>query len=148
MPGQPTVYERWNAGTSAYNVDWNNVAPSVGFNWSPERRGGRLGTLMGNSGDFVIRGGFAAGFQQPGMTEYRGRFSANPGLSIPVQRNYEPEQPRPLPLLLRDRGHHGAGLQSEPVFPNSGTITNSVNAFDPNIQVPYSDSWTQASSAG
>jgi outer membrane receptor protein involved in Fe transport len=143
MPGQPTVYERWNAGTSAYNVDWNNVAPSVGFNWSPERRGGLLGTLMGASGDFVIRGGFARGFQQPGMTEYRGRFSANPGLAITVARNESLGNLGPLPVLLRDPSRlTPPDFPSEPVFPNSGLVTNSVNAFDPNIQVPYSDSWT------
>jgi hypothetical protein len=141
MPGQPTVYERWNAGTPAYNTDWNNVAPSVGFNWSPDRRSGLVGALMGQPGDFVIRGGFSRGFQQPGMTEYRGRFSANPGLAIPVQRNTTLNNLGPLPLLLRN-GVAAPAFNEDPVFPNSGTVANSVNAFDPNIQVPYSDSWT------
>jgi hypothetical protein len=143
QPGLPTVYERWDAGTAAYNVDWNNVAPSVGINWTPDRRGGLLGTLMGQPGDFVIRGGFSRGFQQPGMTEYRGRFSANPGLAITVARNESLGNLGALPLLFRDTSRLAPpDFPSEPVFPNSGVITDSVNAFDPNIQVPYSDSWT------
>jgi hypothetical protein len=143
MPGQPTVYERWNAGTPAYNTDWNNVAPSVGFNWSPDRREGILGALMGNPGDFVVRGGFARGFQQPGMTEYRGRFSGNPGLAISVARNSSLNNLGPAPLLLSNSaGMQPPAFNEDPVFPNSGLVTNSVNAFDPNIQIPYSDSWT------
>ncbi|MEX2663598.1 MAG: carboxypeptidase-like regulatory domain-containing protein, partial [Vicinamibacterales bacterium] len=49
MPGQPGVYERWDEGTPAYNVDYNNLAPSVGFNWSPNRPDGLMGALMGDS---------------------------------------------------------------------------------------------------
>jgi outer membrane receptor protein involved in Fe transport len=142
MPGQPTVYERWNAGTPAYNTDWNNVAPSIGFNWSPDRREGLLGTLMGASGDFVIRGGFSRGFQQPGMTTYRGRFSANPGLAIPVQRNRAGQPRAGCRCCSGDGGLRRRRSPRSRCSRTRGTITNSVNAFDPNIQVPYADSWT------
>jgi hypothetical protein len=124
-------------------VDWNNIAPSVGFNWTPGQRQGALGALMGSSGDFVIRGGFSRSFQQPGMTEYRGRFSANPGLAITVARNESLGNLGSLPLLYRDTARLAPpDFPAEPLFPNSGQVTDSVNAFDPNIQVPYSDSWT------
>jgi hypothetical protein len=143
MPGSPTVYERWNAGTPAYNVDWNNVAPSIGFNWTPDRRNGLLGTLMGASGDFAIRGGVARSFQRPGMTEFRNRFSTNPGLSIAVGRDQSQGNLGVTPLLMRDTANMTApSFPEDPVFPNSGLVTSSVNALDPNIQLPYSDSWT------
>jgi hypothetical protein len=143
MPGSPTVYERWNKGTAAYNVDWNNVAPSIGFNWTPDRLDGFLGTLMGASGDFAIRGGVARSFQRPGMTQFRSRFSTNPGLAIAVARNQSLGNLGATPLLMRDTANMTApSFPDEPVFPNSGLVTNSVNALDPNIQVPYSDSWT------
>lgn len=143
MPGSPTVYQRWNKGTAAYNVDWNNVAPSIGFNWTPDRLDGFLGTLMGASGDFAIRGGVSRSFQRPGMTEFRNRFSTNPGLSIAVARNQSLGNLGTAPLLMRDTANMApASFPTEPVFPNSGLVTNSVNALDPNIQVPYADSWS------
>lgn len=143
MPGQPTVYERWNKGTAAYNVDWNNVAPSFGFNWTPDRLDGFLGTLMGPSGDFAIRGGFARSFQKPAMGDLRARFASNPGLAIAVARNESLGNLGVVPLLMRNTANMTApAFPEEPVFPNSGLVTNSVNAMDPNIQVPYADSWT------
>jgi hypothetical protein len=143
MPGQPTVYERWDAGTPAYNVDWNNFAPSVGVNWSPERRDGLLGRLMGASGDFVIRGGFSRAFQRNGMSDYRARFAGNPGLAISVARNQSQGNLGTIPLLLRESSRlTPPDFPAEPVFPNEGLITHTVNAMDPNIQVPYADTWT------
>lgn len=143
MPGSPTVYERWNKGTAGYNVDWNNVAPSFGFNWTPDRLDGFLGTLMGPSGDFAIRGGVARSFQRPAMGDLRARFSSNPGLAIAVARNESLGNLGATPLLMRNTANMTApSFPDEPVFPNSGLVTNSVNAFDPNIQVPYADSWT------
>lgn len=143
MPGSPTVYEQWKAGTKAYNVDWNNVAPSIGFNWTPDRLDGFLGTLMGASGDFAIRGGFSRSFQRPAMGDLRARFSTNPGLAITVARNQSLGNLGANPLLFRDSANMTpAAFDETPVFPNAGLVTNSVNAFDPNLQVPYADTWT------
>ncbi len=143
MPGQPTTYMRWDKGTPAYNVDWNNVAPSVGVNWAPDRPDGFLGALMGQQGDFVLRGGYSRAFQQSGMSDYRARFAGNPGFAIAVQRNQSLNNLGSLPLLFRDASRLGPpAFPEEPVFPNSGQITDTVNAMDPNIQMPYSDTWT------
>jgi Carboxypeptidase regulatory-like domain/TonB dependent receptor/TonB-dependent Receptor Plug Domain len=143
MPGSPTVYEQWKAGTKAYNVDWNNVAPSIGFNWTPDRLDGFLGALMGASGDFAIRGGFARSFQRPAMGDLRARFSTNPGLALAVAKNQSLGNLGANPLLFRDTANMTpAAFSDTPVFPNSGLVTNSVNAFDPNLQVPYADTWT------
>lgn len=143
MPGQPGIYERFDKGTPAYNVDWNNVAPSVGFNWSPNRVDGLVGALMGESGDFALRGGFARSFQRNGMSDFRARFAGNPGLAFTAARNQSLDNLGPLPLLLRDTSRlTNPEFPEEPVFPNEGLVTNSINALDPNIQVPYSDSYT------
>ncbi len=143
LPGQPGTYKKYEAGVAAYNVDWNNVSPSVGFNWTPDRRDGLLGTLMGASGDFAIRGGFARSFQRNGMADFRDRFASNPGLSLPVARNESLGNLGAAPLLLRDTARLApADFPSVPTYPNSGLVTNSINAIDPNVQVPYSDTWT------
>jgi hypothetical protein len=143
MPGQPTQYHQFMAGTAAYNTDLNNLAPSVGFNWTPERRDGALGRLMGQSGDFVIRGGFARAYQQPGMSDYRSRFSTNPGFAITVARNASLGNLGTLPLLYRESARLAAPPFPEaPEYPNEGLVTNSANMFDPDIQIPYADTWT------
>jgi hypothetical protein len=143
MPGQPSTYDQFMAGTAAYNTDWNNVAPSIGFNWTPDRREGLLGTLMGAQGDFAIRGGFSRSFQKPAMGDLRARFSGNPGLAISVARNQNLGNLGATPLLFRDSANMTPpDFSDTPVFPNSGLVTSSVNALDPNIQVPYADSWT------
>lgn len=144
MPGSPTEYIQFMAGTAAYNTDWNNVAPSIGFNWTPDRREGFLGTIMGASGDFAIRGGFGRSFQKPAMGDLRARFSGNPGLAITVARNQNlPGTMGTLPYLFRETDRlTPAPFNDTPVFPNQGLVTNSVNALDPNIQVPYADTWS------
>lgn len=143
MPGAPSEYQQFLAGTAAYNTDWNNVAPSIGFNWTPDQRDGFLGTLMGASGDFAIRGGFGRSFQKPAMGDLRARFSSNPGLALTVARNQSLGNLGAIPLLFRDPGRlTPADFSDTPSFPNQGLITNSVNALDPNIQVAYADTWS------
>ena len=143
MPGVPSEYQQFLAGTAAYNTDWNNVAPSIGFNWTPDQRDGLLGTLMGASGDFAIRGGFGRSFQKPAMGDLRARFSGNPGLAISLARDQSLGNLGAIPLLFRDSSRlTPPDFNVTPTFPNQGLITNSVNALDPNIQVAYADTWS------
>src|SRR5205085_10101571 len=48
-----------------------------------------------------------------------------------------------LPLLLSQSGRLGApAFQQSPVYPNSGIVTDQINTFEPNLQVPYAQSYT------
>jgi hypothetical protein len=48
-----------------------------------------------------------------------------------------------LPVLLRETGRLGPPtFLGKPNYPLIGAITDSVNIYDPNIRVPYSQSWT------
>lgn len=77
------------------------------------------------------------------MTEYSTRFANNPGLALPVQRTLGLGNiPTPLWLFRDAAGLTPAAFGDTPIFPNSGTQTNSINAFDPNIQLPYADSYS------
>ncbi len=143
QPGAPTTFKQLEAGTKAYNVDYNNVSPSIGIAWTPDRKPGLLGSLMGTDGDFVIRAGYTRSFSRPGMNDFTGVFNANPGITIPANREEGQGNLGPLPLLLRDTARLGPpSFPSKPTYPMSDVVTEDVRAFDPNIQVPYADSWS------
>ena len=92
-----------SAGTHTYNTDYNNIAPSVGFAWTPAQRSGVLGTLMGADGDFVVRGGFTRSFSRSGLNDFTEHLQRQP--RHPHRRQPSTKRTGNLgavPLLLRD----------------------------------------------
>ena len=60
QPGKPiTEYYEYAAGREAYNMDWDNFAPSVGAAWTPSRDGS--GWLRGSSATPATRSSGRAG---------------------------------------------------------------------------------------
>jgi hypothetical protein len=143
--GSKPVFTQFDSGTRAYNIDWNNVAPSIGFNWSPTGADGLLRAITGESG-FSIRGGVARAYSRNGTSDFTGVFGANPGVAITTNRSLtlgNLNDGAGLPLLLSQTSRLGAPAFPETkVYPMSPTVDGSVNTFDPNLQVAYSDSWT------
>src|SRR4029078_13224743 len=93
-------------------------------------------------GDTVLRAGFTMAYSRQGMNQFSNVLNGNPGLTITANRNETLGNLGTSPLLLSDRARLGApAFPATPVYPNSGVVTDSVNAFDPNIQVPYSKTW-------
>jgi len=143
LPGVTPEYINFGKGVKAHNLDTNNWAPSIGFAWVVGERGGLLGALLG--AEAVIRGGYSLSYSREGLTNFTGRFSSNPGLNLFTQpdRNLANGNLGPLPLLLSQKDRLGPGdFPSEPNYPFQGAITDSINAFDPDIQVPWADSWS------
>jgi hypothetical protein len=132
-------YVQYPAGTYAYNVDRNNVGPSIGAAYQLPGMSGGIGRLIFGSqdSDSVIRGGFGVAYQRPGMSDFTGVFGANQGIQVTLQRD---NTNTPLPILLRSN----PTLPNAPAvsYPLSPTITNNVNAFDTNLQIPYTQSYT------
>jgi len=145
MTGSAPVFTQFDSGTRAYNIDWNNVAPSIGFNWSPTGSDGLLRAITGESG-FSIRGGVARAYSRNGTSDFTGVFNANPGVAITTNRNLtlgNLNDGAGFPLLLRQPARLGApAFADSKVYPLSPAVDGSVNTFDPNLQVAYSDSWT------
>jgi hypothetical protein len=144
-PGTKPTYVQYPAGTYAYNTDRNNLAPSGGVAWQlPGQDKGLLRLLLGSEeGDSVIRGGGAMAFQRPGMSDFTGAFGANQGIQVALNRDNANGNLGPLPLLLRNTS--ALTLPSAPsvTYPQApSTITNSVNLFDSNLQMPYTQSYT------
>jgi hypothetical protein len=152
QPGAAPTFQNFAKGTDAYSTDWNNIAPSFGLNWTPSTDGGFLHRFLGEPGDTSLSFGWARAFERHGMSDFTGVFGGNPGLTVNANRNLSNGNLGTLPLLLRD-GYLGAPatctgvvtaacIPDAPSYPIAATTSSSVNIFDPNLQVPYSDSWT------
>jgi hypothetical protein len=149
--GRPTQFIQMKDGTPAYNTDYKNFAPSLGFAWRVQSGNGWLKRLAGE-GQTVIRGGYSIAYNRQGIGDFRGLASANPGVVITTNRdltqgNLVGGELGNLPLLLRETNRLGPPkFDTKPAYPLVGVpfvqVTNSVNVYDPNIKVPYSQSWT------
>jgi hypothetical protein len=143
MPGTSPTFKQLSAGTKPYDTDYNNIAPSVGFAWTPERRSGALGTLMGPSNDFVIRGGYTRSYSRAGLNDFTAIFGANPGIRIIQNRDEASGNLGATPLLLRDTARLTIpSFPSKPVYPMTDVISQDVSAIDPKIAVPSADSFS------
>ena len=141
-PGTATpVFQQLTKGTHAYEVDYDNIAPTVGVSWVPQARPGFIGKLMGE-GDFVARAGYTRSFSRGGLNDFTGLFNANPGVVVTATRSEGNQNLGTLPLLLRETSRLGpAAFPSTPTYPMTDVVTQDINGFDPHIQVPYADSW-------
>ncbi len=143
LQGRQTQFVQLRKGVKVFNTDWNNVAPSIGFNWTPSAQGGLLGSLLGQQGDTSIRGGFSRGFSRAGMSDFTTPFGANPGVLITVDRSAALGNLGTLPLLFRERNRLGPpAFDERPTYPMTDVITGDVSTFDPNIKTPHADSWS------
>ena len=136
-------YVQYPQGTYAYRMDRNNFGPALGVTWSPGKRNGILGTIFGDDGDTVLRAAGSTSYERVGMSVFTGVFGANQGIQITANRDLNSGNLGTLPALLRNPGATALpSFATAPSYPISSSTSNSVNAFDPNLQVPYSHTWT------
>jgi hypothetical protein len=149
-PGEKTTHTghfvQFNKGEGAYNTDWNNFAPNLGFAWTIGGQGGLLGGLFGREqGDSVLRAGYSLGYNRPGTADFTDAMGANPGISLSANRNHSLDNLGPAgSILLRNSADLGPpdDMPEVRVYPMVDAITGDITAFDPNLQVPYSQTWT------
>ncbi len=143
--GKRPEFINFSKGTYAYAVDRNNIAPNVGFAWTLGDKPGVLGRILGT--ESVVRGGYTRAFNRNGMNDFSGQYNANPGVVIqtPDRSNNlgNLDDGSGLPVLFRQSTRLGpAGFSQTPQYPIIDVVTEDVNFFDPNIQVPWADTWT------
>ena len=153
LTGSPTQFTKFANGSKSYNTDYGNFAPSVGFTWSPNFKEGLLRKLGGESGQTVLRGGFSMAYVREGTNTFLSILASNPGQTIDATQNitgapfalsfgnlFRNGIPAPPPF---GSGAPGSGtLPSQPIYPNTGFITDGANAFNPNLKTGYVESWT------
>jgi hypothetical protein len=139
LTGAKPQFVRYGKGEYAYNPDRNNLAPSIGAAWQVPPSTGFTRWLRGSEeGDVVVRGGWAMAFQRPGMSDFTGVFGDNQGIQVALQAD---QTTNTLPILLRNNPTLPAPPSvSLPASPAS--ITTRGNAFDQDIQMPYTQSWS------
>jgi hypothetical protein len=148
LSGSATQYTQFKPGDTTFKTDYNNFAPSLGFAWTPNWKSGMFKRLFGDGGQTVLRGGYSVAFNREGMNVVSSILAANPGIAITTNRNLTlgnlvGGSLGAQPILLRETSRLGApSFPSAPTFPNTGLVTDSANAFNPNLQLGYVQSWT------
>jgi hypothetical protein len=149
LSGQPTTYTQLATGSSAYNTQWGNLGPSLGLAWSPKVQSGPLSWLLGRNGAGVFRAGYSIAYDREGLSVLTGALTGNPGSSISATRSLSVGNlvsgtgTDVLPLLLSQPGRLSApAFPSSPSYPLASSVSSSVNAIDPNLKMPYVQSWS------
>jgi Carboxypeptidase regulatory-like domain/TonB dependent receptor len=141
--GKLTEYTQFESSTGAYKTDYTNFAPSFGFAWSPVVKNDWLKKVFGEGGQTVLRGGYSIAFNREGLNVFTSIYSGNPGLTVAASRNVALNNLGTLPLLFRDKSRlTPPDFQDTPIYPNAGVITNSANAFNPNLEIGYVQSFS------
>jgi hypothetical protein len=139
----PSQYTAFASGSKTNKTDANNFAPSLGVAWSPNFKNGLLKRFFGESGQTVLRGGYSIAYNREGLNVFSSILGGNPGATITTNRNLALNNLGSLPVLLRETSRLGPPtFQNTPTYPNPGQITDSVNAFNPNLVLGYVQSFT------
>jgi hypothetical protein len=143
LAGSPTTLVLFQKGSNAYEPRYDGFAPSVGFAWQPNFGNGFLGRLGGKPGQTVLRGGFSVAFNREGVNTFQNIYGSNAGGTISATQSIT-GTPFPLSIgnYFRSGLPAGPAIPSSPVYPNTGSISDGINDFLPNIKTGYVQSWT------
>jgi hypothetical protein len=137
-------YSLLSKGEKAYENDYGNFAPSLGFAWTPEFKTGLMKKLFGDSGQTVLRGGYSIAYVREGFNAFISMFGLNQGPSVGLgvdPSNFPAEFGPPGSRLFRD-----ATLPYLPTpaakFPFTARQGDGLNDFNPNLKVGYAQSYT------
>ena len=150
LAGSPTTMVLFGKGSSAYETRYDAFAPSVGINYSPNFENSLLKKVFGESGRTVLRGGFSIAYVREGVNTFQSLYAANAASGTQLAGGTisatQSTTNNPFPLSFGNYFRNGlpAGptFQKTPVFPNTGSSTDSINEFAPNLKIGRVDSFT------
>jgi hypothetical protein len=143
LTGAQTVFTACDKGCAAYKTDYGNFAPSVGFTWSPTVKGGFLHPLFGDAGQSVFRGGFSLAYVREGTNVLLSILGSNPGGGAGVDASRSTTLGNlPVGTLLRNGPLSPVSVSGSVTYPRTGQITQSANAFSPDLKTGYAESFT------
>jgi hypothetical protein len=146
--GTPT-YVAYSADTKGYSTDYSNIGPVAGIAWRPNVQSGFMRKILGDPELATINGGFTRSFVRTRFDQFLNVYNGNPGQTTSATRSTAagafPIVPagESWPILLSQKDRLGAptGMITTPQFPINATFGNGAWFFNPDIQVPWTDSW-------
>jgi carboxypeptidase family protein/TonB-dependent receptor-like protein len=142
ISGKVPQFTQFNEGDRTFNTDRNVFAPSIGVAWSPQSKDGFFKHLFGESGQTVFRGGYSIATNREGLNVVLSILGANPGLTLPASRSIALGNLTAGTLLRNGVPGPPPNLPTDPTYPLTAGLANSVNAFLPNLQTGYVQSFT------
>lgn len=142
MTGTVPAMVAYGKGEQAYTTDYNNFAPSLGFVWRPSLGNSILKALLTDRP--VFRGGYSVSYEAPGFAGFTSIFANNPGATRSATRSIALGNlgTDGLPVLLRDAGRLAPLAAPTAAYPFTPTVSDSINAFDPDTRTPYTHSYS------
>jgi hypothetical protein len=142
MTGAGPTFDKYNAGY--YKIP-NMWTPSVGLAWRLPSSNGILAVLLGHErGNAVLRAGYAINSMRNGSDTFQSLFGSNQGLNYDTSINpssYPTDFGAPGSVLFRGSLPVRSGVPNSPQYPLTPSLTNSLNGYDPNLKMPYVQSW-------
>ena len=143
MTGRTPQFAPYAPGDRAYDIDWNNVAPSAGIVWQPNIGQGWLSRILG--ADPVFRGGYSIAYTRYGVVDFTTLYGWNPGSLRDMTRSVPLGNlgTDGLPVLLRETSRlQPPPTPGPPTYPFSPASSEYVAVFDPKIKVPFAQQYS------
>ena len=145
-PNVVPQFVRYDAGNKGYSVDYNNFAPNIGISWRPNVQSGFMRSFLGDPEVATVSSGFSRSYNRERVDRFLTVFGGNPGATLNANQNTGTGIPlvpagESWPILLREPGRLTPPPNVTPTLPILATPSNNLRIFDPNIEVPYTDSW-------
>jgi hypothetical protein len=149
--GVHPMFVPYTKNTSGYNTDWDNFAPNIGVAWRPNVQSGWLRPILGDPEQATLRAGYSITFDKPSIGDLTGLYGGNPGRNYNANRNNTTGATHLLvspgqswPVLFRDGSRLGppTNIPEGPSYPIAATTGTDLAIFDPNLQVPYTHSFS------
>jgi hypothetical protein len=136
-----TPFTLLDTNKDVYSADKNNLAPSLGVAWTPQVKGGLLGKILGED-KTVLRGGYSIAYNRESISFLSQLPGGNPGATANLGINVAGTANAGT-LLFRN-GLPAVAAPPPPVYPLTfrPTIGDTLSAIDPNIKIPYTQSWS------
>jgi len=129
-------------GFKASDTDWNNVAPRVGFAWTPNFGDGILGTIFGRGQETVIRGGYDLTYFDEGTNMFASTAGNNPGQSQSLLLQAGTSMPHGTLLGATLPPFVAAPLAYKEVWNQSETtFSNGLSTMSSDLQTGYVNAW-------
>ena len=156
-PGAVSKYTAYDSNNPGYDTKWGNIAPNFGLAWRPNVQSGFLRTILGDPDQATIRAGYAFSYNRERMDRFTGLIGNNPGGTTAANRNatngnlalgggwpvlFRETNRLGPPAVCADNNINASCMPRAPIYPILATTSNSINIYDPEITLPYVQSWS------